>query len=120
METEVWKTDIYESHGKSPYEDWLHALKDERGRAKIRVKIDRVRLGNFGDCRSLGEGLFELKIDFGPGYRVYFGQGGKNLAILLCGGDKGTQGRDIEKAREYWADYRKRKNENERLPESTS
>lgn len=94
--------------GQSPYSEWIQDLKDVRGRAIIRTRVNRVRTGNFGNCESVGEGVFELKINFGPGYRVYFGREGADLVLLLCGGDKGSQDRDIKKAHEYWLDYKKR------------
>ena len=93
--------------GKSPFMEWLHSLDDVKARAKIRVRLDRVRLGNFGDCRGVGDGIQELRIHFGPGYRVYFGQAGQTLVILLCGGDKSSQMKDIELAKHYWNDYRR-------------
>lgn len=95
--------------GKASYEEWLGSLRDRKAAAKVRIRIDRVRLGNFGDCRFVGEGVHELIIDYGPGYRVYFAQDGKTIVILLCGGDKRTQNQDINKAQEYWTDYRRRK-----------
>jgi putative addiction module killer protein len=79
------------SDGNSPFEDWMDSLRDKRARAKIRTRIARVRLGNFGNCEPVGGGVLELKIDYGPGYRVYFGQVGTKLVILLCGGDKSSQ-----------------------------
>lgn len=91
--------------GKTPFTEWLEALRDIKGRAKIRVRLDRLRLGNLGDCKSLGEGVSELRIDFGPGYRVYFGQEGTRTLVLLYGGDKSTQQADIKKAQAYWEDY---------------
>lgn len=91
--------------GKCPFEEWLNGLKDMTGRALIRKRINRVRLGNLGQNRSLGDGVWELKIDFGPGYRVYYGEDGPRIVVLICGGDKGSQGRDIAKAKEYWRDY---------------
>ncbi len=94
---------------KAPYEEWLDSLTDREGRNKIDIKITRLRTGNLGKCRAVGEGVTELKIDFGPGYRVYFGQDGTTLVILLCGGDKDTQDQDIKTAKEYWADYKSRK-----------
>ncbi len=94
-------------NGWSPFKEWLDSLKDVKGRAKIRVRLDRVRLGNFGDYQEVGEGVQELRIDYGPGYRVNFGQVGTKLVILLCGGDKSSQSEDIRKAIEYWEDYKK-------------
>jgi putative addiction module killer protein len=93
------------SDGKVPFAIWFDHLRDRRAKLKIKLRLDRVEEGNLGDYRSLGEGLFELKIDYGPGYRLYFGQIASIIVILLCGGDKSTQDRDIEKAREYGRDY---------------
>lgn len=92
--------------GKSPFTEWLSALRDVKGRAIIRARINRIRLGNFGDCQSIDSGISELRIDFGPGYRVYLGQESEVVIVLLCGGDKSMQRRDISKAKEYWQDYR--------------
>jgi putative addiction module killer protein len=100
-------------NGKVPFSLWLNSLRDIRARAVIRVRLNRIRLGNFGDCKSVGEGVMELRIDHGPGYRVYFGQVDQRIVLLLCGGDKSSQGRDIEKARAYWADYRRREDGDE-------
>jgi putative addiction module killer protein len=96
------------SDGSEPFTDWLRGLRDGTARNRIRQRIARVRLGNFGDARSLGDGLFELRIHLGPGYRVYFGREGDRVVILLCGGDKGSQNRDIERATRYWQDQRSR------------
>ena len=74
-------------------------------RAKILTRIDRLKLGNFGDCKSLQEGICELRIHYGPGIRVYFGKTGKTVILLLCGGDKSSQTRDIAKAKEYFKEY---------------
>ncbi len=71
-------------------------------------RLRRIRLGNFGDCRSVGEGVCELRIDYGSGYRIYFGQIGTTIVLLLYGGDKSTQAQDIRKAQEYWRDYERR------------
>ena len=100
-------------NGKVPYSRWLNSLKDVRGRAVVRVRLNRIRLGNFGDCRTVGEGVMELRIDHGPGYRVYFGRVGRRIVLLLCGGDKASQSKDIELARAYWADYRRREHGDE-------
>lgn len=77
---------------------WFDDLRDERARARINVRIRRLSLGNFGDVKAVGEGVGELRIDYGPGYRVYFLRRGAELVILLCGGDKGSQKRDIRDA----------------------
>jgi putative addiction module killer protein len=94
--------------GRAPFTEWLTSLRDNRARAKIRVRLDRVSLGNIGDCHSVGEGVQELRVDYGPGYRVYFGQEGTTIVLLLCGGDKTTQTQDIETAQGYWMEYRRR------------
>lgn len=94
--------------GTCPFNEWLDSLQDRQARARIRTRINRVRLGNLGDCRSVGGSVLELKIDYGPGYRVYCGQVGAKLVILLCGGDKSSQSEDISKAVEYWEDYKSR------------
>jgi putative addiction module killer protein len=85
------------------FKAWFTALKDERAKARISVRIRRVSLGNFGEIRPVGKGVSELKIDYGPGYRVYFVRHGDMIVILLCGGDKSTQSRDIQKAHELAA-----------------
>lgn len=81
------------------FSDWLHRLRDERAKARIAVRIDRLALGNAGDVRPVGAGVSELRIDHGPGYRIYFIREGEALIVLLCGGDKGSQVRDIEQAK---------------------
>ncbi len=95
--------------GRSPFSEWLNSLRDVSGRAKVRIRLDRLRLGNMGDCKSVGEGVQELRIAFGPGYRVYLGQESDSLILLLCGGDKSTQSKDIQTAKNYWQDYKNRK-----------
>lgn len=92
--------------GRCPYLDWFSSLRDNPAKQKIQARLARVRLGNLGHTNSVGEGVLELKIDFGPGYRIYFGQDGDELVILLCGGDKSSQAEDIAKAKTYWRDYR--------------
>lgn len=94
--------------GREPFSEWLASLRDIRARAKIRVRLDRVSIGNLGDCHAVGEGVQELRIDYGSGYRVYFGQEGAMIVLLLCGGDKSTQSKDIETAKRYWNEYRRR------------
>lgn len=96
--------------GEKPFKEWLDDLKDIVARQKIRIRLDRVRLGNLGKKRSVGEGVFELKIDYGPGYRVYYGLEKKTMVLLLLGGDKSSQKRDIGQARIFWEDYIRRRN----------
>ncbi len=91
--------------GCSPFGTWLNSLRDVHARARIRVRLDRVRLGNLGDYRLVGNGVYELRLSFGPGYRLYFGVLHRTTMMLLTGGDKRTQRRDIERAKTYWADY---------------
>lgn len=80
------------------YRKWFASLKDRNARTRIDVRITRVSLGNFGDVKPVGDGVFEIRIDYGPGYRIYFIKEEKYLVILLCGGDKSTQAMDIQKA----------------------
>ena len=98
--------------GRNPFRQWLTQLRDKRTRANIQRRIARLREGNFGDYRRLGSDLYELKIDYGPGYRIYFGTLTSHIVILLCGGQKGTQQRDIERAQGYWNELRSRDSEN--------
>lgn len=91
--------------GKEPFKKWMDAL-DAKVKLHITSRIDRVRAGNFGDCKKIvGGDIWELRIAYGPGYRVYFGKIGSEIVILLVGGDKGSQLRDIERAKKYWLDY---------------
>ena len=80
------------------YRDWINSLRDRVGRARIQVRVDRLAHGNPGQHRNLTHGISELKIDFGPGYRVYYTERGNELIVLLAGGDKSSQQRDIETA----------------------
>lgn len=99
------------SDGKIPFDEWLNSLRDIRAKARIAQRLERLSLGNLGDYKSIGDGLYELRIDYGSGYRIYFGQIGLVVILLLCGGDKSTQNRDIRKAKEYWRDFRSQNNE---------
>ena len=91
--------------GSSPFAEWLALLKDRRSAGIIRARLNRIRLGNFGDCKAVGGGVEELRIDFGPGYRIYFGRQSSLVVVLLCGGDKRTQAKDILTAQKYWKEY---------------
>lgn len=94
--------------GKDIFDQWLTKLDDARTQAKIAVRIDRLASGNFGDCKSLQQGLHELRVDWGPGYRVYYAMIGTDCVLLLCGGDKRRQSSDIAQALRYLQDYKKR------------
>jgi putative addiction module killer protein len=87
------------------YREWLDRLRDQAGRARILVRVDRLIHGNPGDHRNLQGGVSELKIDFGPGYRVYYTQRGEQLLLLLIGGDKSSQAKDIVKAQRLAKDF---------------
>ena len=94
--------------GKDVFDDCLTQLADSRAQAKIATRINRLATGNFGDCKSLRQGLFELRVDWGPGYRVYYAMIGRECILLLCGGDKRKQSADIARALEYLKDYKER------------
>jgi putative addiction module killer protein len=93
------------TQGRKPFIEWLHRLEDVKSRAIIRVRLNRIRLGNFGDCHSVGDGVQEIRIDYGPGYRLYFGRVGTKVILLLCAGTKRGQGKDIERAKLYWKEF---------------
>jgi len=90
---------------KEPFSIWLDGL-DTKIQSIIYTRLDRISLGNFGDCKHINNGMWELRIDYGPGYRIYFGKKGTQLVILLVGGNKKSQSRDIEKAQRYWLNYK--------------
>jgi putative addiction module killer protein len=94
--------------GNVPLTQWLDGLRDGQVRARIVARLDRLNAGLYGDWKSVGAGVCELRINHGPGYRVYYGQDGNALVLLLCGGDKRTQAKDIENAHDYWKDYKAR------------
>ncbi len=94
-----------DARGKEPFNDWLKSLRDPRTRRRILQRLWRLESGNFGDCKPVGGGVSELRFFFGPGYRVYFGEDGDTIVVLLCGGDKSSQRRDIRKAQAFWKEY---------------
>ena len=96
--------------GRSPFQEWVDSLRDIKARVRIEKRLERVARGNLGNYAGVGEGVYELKIDYGPGYRVYFGQVGSTIVLLLCGGDKSTQEQDILRAKQYWRDYGRSEN----------
>ena len=87
-------------HRTTDFDHWLGRLADERAKARIASRIERLRQGNPGDCRNVGGRVWEMRVDYGPGYRVYFKYRGPDIVILLCGGDKRTQWRDIKRAQD--------------------
>lgn len=101
-------------HGYEPFKEWLVELKDVSAKVAIVKRLERVQFGNLGDCEPVGEGVLELRFHMGSGYRVYLGQDGKMLIVLLCGGQKASQKADIRIAKDCWQDYWKRKLEEER------
>ncbi len=94
--------------GRDLIGQWLEGLQDVRAAARIVVRIDRLAAGNFGDCKPLRDGVWELRIDYGPGYRVYYAMTERTCVLLLCGGDKRKQAADIKRAVEYWNDFKRR------------
>lgn len=102
-------TIIYQTAaGMRPFDEWVAALRDRQALARIEKRLIRLRGGNPGDYKAVGMGIYELRIDYGPGYRIYFSFSGQQVILLLCGGDKTTQTADIERAFAYWEDFQKR------------
>ena len=98
---------VYRDSGdREPFTAWLNGLRDPKGRRAILQRIGRLEHGLYGDCHPVGEGVSELRIFLGPSYRVYFGEDGGHIVILLCGGDKSTQSRDIRAAKQYWKEHK--------------
>lgn len=89
-----------------PIEDWLKGIKDTQTKQRIQARLDRIERGNLGDCRPVGEGVSEFRLDFGAGFRIYFAQTAGTLMVLLVGGDKSTQTQDIALARQLWKDHK--------------
>ncbi|MBI2519019.1 MAG: type II toxin-antitoxin system RelE/ParE family toxin [Bdellovibrio sp.] len=108
MEVHVKKLQKYVTdNGRCPFDEWIESLSNRRVQAIVATRLNRVIQGNYGHCRKLEGGILELKIDFGAGLRIYFAEEGNTIVVLLCGGDKSTQSKDILKAQEYWAEYNK-------------
>jgi len=97
-----------DEHGKKVFAGWLEKL-DATAAAKVTIALARIEQGNFSSVKGVGSGVFEYRIDFGPGYRIYFGRDGDRFVILLGGGTKKRQQEDIARAQEYWAAYKRRK-----------
>jgi putative addiction module killer protein len=92
-------------NGKEPFYEWLNDVRDMASRKRILARVSRLQQGNYGDCEAIGEGVSELRMFFGSGYRVYFGEQNNHIVVLLCGGDKASQTKDIEQAKAYWEEY---------------
>ncbi len=99
------------NEGKKPFVDWLEKL-DIKTQARINNRLSRIKIGNFGDFKSIGDKIFELRLFFGPGYRIYYGITEEKIVLILSGGDKNNQSRDIEKAKKLWATYFKEEKKN--------
>jgi putative addiction module killer protein len=105
----VLKVALYETEdGWCPFATWFERL-DGQAASKMTGVIARMEAGNFGDVKSVGDGVLERRIDWGPGYRLYFGRDGDQVVVLLIGGTKRRQSADVDAAKRYWADYRKRR-----------
>lgn len=112
-ETRKLEVDAYRtSSGKEPFTEWLDSIRDKMTQSRIKKRVDRVEDGNIGDYRYLGANLYELRLNFGPGYRIYFSiyvsESGRTTLLILCAGDKSSQTRDIERAKEYSLDAKQR------------
>ena len=106
LATQPRKLQIYQhSNGRVPFTEWLESC-DQKTQARIQARLTHLAGGNFGDWKSIGEGVFESRFHFGAGYRIYFGIVGNTIILLLCGGDKSSQTRDIERAKTYWQNYK--------------
>jgi putative addiction module killer protein len=105
MERAIKKLEL--QNGLVPFDEWFDSLPDRKMQAAVDARLTRVRAGNFGDCKSVGGGVFELRIALGPGLRVYYGLHGQQVVILLGGGDKSTQARDIRRAQQLWQQFTK-------------
>lgn len=104
IEIEFYRT----ASGRNPFDDWFESILEMHTRSKILTRLDRLKLGNFGDCKAIGDGLAELRIHYGPGIRVYYSKIGNKVILLLCGGEKSSQTKDINKAKEFLREYQSR------------
>ena len=109
-QVEIYRTVV----GKVPFDEWIESLKDIQAKAVILHRLERVKKGSFGDFSPVGEGVYELRIFSGPGYRIYFAKIGLRIVLLLCGGSKGKQQQDIEKAKNWFKDFKERRGKNEK------
>ena len=93
-------------NGSVPFIEWFHGIQDQKTLTRIQKRLQRLENGNFGDCKSVGDGVYELRLHFGPGYRIYFGRIDNTIVLLLCGGDKSSQTQDIALAKTYWLEHK--------------
>ncbi len=105
VEKEIKKLEL--QNGLVPFDEWFDSLRDKRMQAAVDARLVRVRTGNFGDSKFVGSGVHELRINFGPGFRVYYGLHGQDVVVLLGGGDKSSQPRDIRRAQQLWQQFTK-------------
>ena len=105
LKKEIKKLEL--QNGLVPFDEWFDSIRDKKMQAAIDARLTRVRAGNFGDYKSVGSGVFELRISFGPGLRVYYGLHGRQIVVLLGGGDKSSQPRDIRRAQQLWKQFTK-------------
>ena len=106
-DTHPRKLQVYQTqNGREPFSEWLVSIRDQRTRTRIRDRFERLEIRNFGDYQSVGGGVFEMRLHFGPGYRIYFGEIDNTIVLLLSGGDKSSQAQDIERAKTYWSEYK--------------
>jgi putative addiction module killer protein len=103
IDREIKKLEL--QNGLVPFDEWFDSLCSKKMQAAVDARLTRVRAGNFGDCKSVGGGVFELRISLGPGLRVYYGLHSRQVVVLLCGGDKRSQSRDIRRARQWWQQF---------------
>ncbi len=96
-----------QNDGSVPISEWMIGLRDRVAQARIRMRLRQLEAGNFGDCEPVGQGVIELRIHVGPGYRVYCARYGKKVVLLLCGGDKSTQSADIKRAKAFWEEWKR-------------
>jgi putative addiction module killer protein len=109
MNTQPKEIEYYQTpDGAYPFREWFARLKDREAQMRIDARLVRLRSGNPGNVKAVGAGVSELRIDYGPGYRIYFATAGLTLVVLLCAGDKRTQAADIKQAKKFWADYQRR------------
>ena len=96
-----------DTSGNVPFTQWFRSLRDKQAAARISMRLRRLQQGNFGDCKPVGEGVRELRVHVGAGYRIYFARHGATVVLLLCGGSKASQKRDIEQAQQFWVQWKK-------------